>query len=937
MAINITTFIKGLLIKQDSTLTPNAIQITPAGTASTTTTITSSQTGNVTLTLPNATDTLVGKATTDTLTNKTLTSPAITAPVVTGAGTITDATSIVNAADATKKLTMNLAGNTTAIALTVSTAQTTAQTLSIPNITAADSVVTNNTTATLTNKTMTTPTLNTPNIVTPTVTGAGTITDANTFVNATTTTKKLALNLSGQTAATTLTVATAQTTSQTLSVPNITAADSVVTNNTTATLTNKTLTSPALNTPTIAGSGGALTLPAGPATLATVPAAASAALVTSNGTVLSTLTGTVGFVPTIQANGSIALSAPASGSKNYLTGYLGNVGNGNFEQGVLTSYYFAHSALSSTKFPTTTLTAGLEFSTTNGAPSPSVALSGSLDSTTQLSGSYSLQLSQGSGWTAGDMFITKQFTIDASDKGKVLTVGMNYRTNSGTFVTSGTSADSFGIFLYDVTNGAWISPTPSPFVLTGQSTTQVTPVLCQFQTSANGTKYQLAIIMTNAFSSVFSIDFDDMAVGPQSFQGYNGAVAMRAYVSSGQSVNGSTVTQIAWNVPILDTMSGLNTTTGVYTIPVSGLYTIGSFVAGPQVANQIHSLYLYKNGTLVTQGIGSLVSGTTDTVSLEDVLQCNAGDTFYVSYYQTSGSAYSLPNNSATCGFYARLVSGNQTISQYDGRVVAMQTVGAPTVASLSGYNICKFPAALNDTHGAYSSTTGLFTAPVSGYYKVSGQVQISATFANTNTAGLGVTVNGTIGTIGVQVAGAAEANLYPIVTNTVKCNAGDTIALYATSNATSPSIGGSTNTNWFTVELVSGAQQILPNQRIVAEYTTSSTLSYTANTPLNFDTKGIDTTSAVTTGASWKFTAPVSGDYLVVVSVTPSSGFGTSTLYKNGAATNYNFYYTSVSGSSYVISGAAIVTCNAGDYIDLRNGQNLTVYVNAVIKIKQI
>lgn len=119
-------------------------------------------------------------------------------------------------------------------------------------------------------------------------------------------------------------------------------------------------------------------------------------------------------------------------------------------------------------------------------------------------------------------------------------------------------------------------------------------------------------------------------------------------------------------------------------------------------------------------------------------------------------------------------------------------------------------------------------------------------------------------------------------------------------------------------------------NPNPTAKYTSTSGQSISASTTtiVDFGTKTSDSHGAVTTGASWKFTAPVPGVYMVCAIITWAADTFTTNntiradLYKNNSLESTIFFdkiQATTSGNSKGMNGSTIVSLIAGDYIDIR------------------
>lgn len=501
------------------------------------------------------------------------------------------------------------------------------------------------------------------------------------------------------------------------------------------------------------------------------------------------------------------------------------------------------------------------------------------------------------------------FSIPLEFRAKALSVEVPYIVASGTFAAGTSSADSdLIVYFYDVTNSKLVEA--SSLKLLSNSTTISDMLKAQVQFDSNCTSARLIIHCATTSASAYTVEFDDVYVGPSNYSYGTPVTDWQSYTPTFQGFGTPTSVECFWrrvgsDVEISATFtSGTSTAVEARVGLPSGLTSQGS----PRIVN----IQVAGSGGFSATGANQYIplieaSVTYLTMGIQSAGAAALTKISSTSSFVASGQRLSLSARVPVSGFSSSV----QTSDQTDTRVVAVEAnSNAAQVITANTTNVT-FSTTTRDTHGAWNGT--VFTAPVSGDYAVYGILYGSSSSNNVL-----LYVDGTLRSIIGGEAGSSV--IYHKFSGQTFLNAGQQLSIRLGVGVT---LVNSSTAHRISISRVSGPNQISANELVAASYTglVSATVSTTA--PFRWDTKDFDTHSCVTTGASWKFTAPVSGRYMISASALLNTGGPAAVLiYKNGA--DANAVLSSV-GSTTWSGGSQILQLNAGDYVDVRTGSALT------------
>jgi hypothetical protein len=490
-----------------------------------------------------------------------------------------------------------------------------------------------------------------------------------------------------------------------------------------------------------------------------------------------------------------------------------------------------------------------------------------------------------------------------------------------TFVFTVASGSSTGNCNYTTIGDIRISivqdPTGTPVVLEPVNTNLQLGITNQrirhvasFQTHISITSYRLCIHVGSASTVAYTVDFANFKVWEPTQSIGSIITDWESYTPSSAITNATrnfkykrSGSDVILNCAIHWTGAGSLTFTAAQILP-AGL-SVDTTKLGIVPTNNVRSAigFGYHIDAAVTNSTANfLYDSSNNTIyTLPSLATPGSGD--------STGIEFVLPILGWGSSVAMSSDSGDGRIVNYVGRGFT-----APAINTAVNFGTIK------DSHGTYNS--GLYSVPISGDYRVS----LAYAFASSASAGFSyVSINGATSGSNTYNLGYTESTIQPSAGSVIVPNlrAGDTISIRAGVVAFASSSSAT-----LSIERISAGSQVISTTETVSAsaYIGGANQTTTSGAIINFNTKFFDTHGAITTGASWRFIAPMTGKYHISVYLGLSNASQRTELWRNGSVYLYGATRQSA-GSNYGGNANVTMHLNSGEYIDLRSTSSTDYY----------
>jgi hypothetical protein len=266
-------------------------------------------------------------------------------------------------------------------------------------------------------------------------------------------------------------------------------------------------------------------------------------------------------------------------------------------------------------------------------------------------------------------------------------------------------------------------------------------------------------------------------------------VAARLYRSSNQSgVNpNNSAVKVTFDSNTYDLNGGF--TASKWTASTSGYYKInlGINISSTNVLNNAYYAQIYKNGSLYSSGPYTTPSaGAAAGVQAYDIIPMNAGD--YIEGYlfgagNNSVSTLTLNAGGGLTFMTIERSSGHAQIAASETVSVRASRGTTQSITNGSSETTVIFTTEDQDTHGAYDNTTGIFTAPMSGTYQISGSFLFDTASWTSGNLNRIYVFKGSVNQAQTAINCPSTASYYPgtnTITTKIRLLSGETLTIRA-------------------------------------------------------------------------------------------------------------------------------------------------------------